>query len=385
MKYALRDYQQSASDAAVHAFHTGRNGLIIVPTGGGKSLIIADIAARLGQQLLVLQPSKEILEQNYLKLRSYGITDCSIYSASVGCKEIGRITFAMIGSVMGHIDDFNCFRYVVVDEAHYVNAKAGMYKQFIEARSRVVIGFTATPFRLATNRLGSILKFLTRTRPRIFDEVLYACQVEELHTKGYLANVEYYDITSLDMTRLLPNSSGADYSDRSVLAEYTRTDFYGKLSETIRRLQHPKSGIPRRGILVFTRFIREAERLCNDIQGAEIVTGATPKKEREAVLARFKTGQTKVVCNVGCLTTGFDYPELDTIVLARPTKSLGLYYQMVGRGIRPSSEKASTWVIDLSGTFRRYGRVEDLYIGRYDHNMWCVASGSRVLTNRFID
>ena len=112
MKYTLRDYQKQASDAAVKSFFSSKksNGIIIVSTGGGKSLIIADIASRLNSPLIVLCPSKEILQQNFEKLQSYGILDCACYSASVGCKDINRITFATIGSVMNHMNDFKHFR-----------------------------------------------------------------------------------------------------------------------------------------------------------------------------------------------------------------------------------------------------------------------------------
>lgn len=92
MIYQLRDYQQKASDAAVRAFQSKSksNGLLILPTGAGKSLVIADIASRLDGPLLVFQPNKEILEQNFAKLQSYGVFDCGIYSASVGYKDINR-------------------------------------------------------------------------------------------------------------------------------------------------------------------------------------------------------------------------------------------------------------------------------------------------------
>ena len=109
--FKLRDYQQKASDAAVTYFQskTVKNAIMVLPTGAGKSLVIADIASRLDGHTLVFQPSKEILEQNFKKLCSYGILDCSIYSASFGRKEISRIAFATIGSVINHPDLFSHF------------------------------------------------------------------------------------------------------------------------------------------------------------------------------------------------------------------------------------------------------------------------------------
>lgn len=351
----------------------------------GKSLVIADIASRLEGPLLVFQPSKEILQQNFAKLQSYGIFDCGCYSASVGCKDINRITFATIGSVMNHMSDFDCFKNIIIDECHYVNSKAGQYKQFIEAKNRQVVGLTATPYRLDRTEGGSILKFLTRVRPRIFSKVIYCCQIGELLSKGYLADLHYYDLTALDLRRVRSNSTGADYDERSLLAEYERCGFYDKLSNTVVKVLQPKSGIPRKGVLVFTAFTKEARQLVDKLQSigvnSAIVTGETPKKEREAILEGFKKREIKVVANVGVLTTGFDYPALDTVVLARPTKSLGLYYQMVGRAIRPFDGKDG-WIVDLSGNYSRFGNVADLFISRPPGTTkWAVYSRGTQLTN----
>ena len=353
----------------------------------GKSLIVADIASRLDAPLLIFQPSKEILQQNFAKLQSYGIVDCGCYSASVGCKDINRITFATIGSVMNHMDDFQHFKYVLVDECHLTNAKGGQYKTFFEAADRQVIGLTATPYRLGRGMNGtSILKFLTRTRPRIFDEVLYYCQISDLLAKGYLADLRYFDCTQLDMTKIRTNSTGNDYDEDSLRMEYQRSGFYDQLTSTTLRVLKPKNKIPRKGVLVFTRFIEESERLKEKLQSkgicAAIVTGETPKKEREDVLEKFKDGIIKVVCNVGTLTTGFDYPALDTVIMARPTKSLSLWYQCVGRAIRPCQGKDG-WIIDLGGNYKRFGSVGDLKIAleKPDSTRWCIMSKGKQLTN----
>lgn len=388
MRYQLRPYQKQASDAAVAAFTSKQesNGLLILPTGAGKSLVIADIAHRLEGPLLILQPSKEILEQNFAKLQSYGIWDSSIYSASVGYKEINRITFATIGSVMNHMDDFAHFKNVMIDECHYVNSKGGMYEEFIHAVPRKVVGLTATPYRLGRGAEGmSMLKFLTRTKPRIFSRVLYCCQISELLSKGYLAHLSYYDLTAINLEMVKSNSTGADYDEKSLKEEYERSGFYDKLTTTTLRVLKPKSGIPRKGVLVFTRFTEEADNLVEKLMvkgiRAAIVTGETPKRERENMLEDFKSGKIQVIANVGVLTTGFDYPELDTIILGRPTKSLALYYQMVGRAIRPYQGKDG-WVIDLGGTYRRFGAVADLRIDcPPGSSKWAVYSRGRQLTN----
>lgn len=398
MKYQLRDYQQQASDASIRFFSqdNDKNGLLVLPTGSGKSLVIADIAHRLDGHVLVFQPSKEILEQNYAKLRSYGVEDCSIYSASFNSKEISRITFATIGSVKAHMEDFSHFKYIIVDECHTCNAQGGMYKDFFDNAKRKILGLTATPYRLFSSvtyldREGKqvfrpkdekkseefdqrlinhsirmenkcILKFLTRMRPRIFHDVIYQVDISTLLQRGYLAKQRYFDLSIMNHTSLKRNSTGMDFDDAALKVQYDKCNLSTHLINIVRRLQKPKDERPRKGILVFTRFIEESELLCEYVDGCALITGKTPNKERERILNEFKAGNIKVVTNVGVLTTGFDYPELDTVVIARPTMSLALYYQIVGRAIRPHPEKECSWIVDLCGNFKKFGRVEDLHL-----------------------
>lgn len=380
MEYKLRDYQQAASDAAINFFSKKRskkNGIIVLPTGSGKSLVIADIAHRLDAPVLIFQPSKEILEQNYLKMCSYNVLGVSIFSASAGQKEISKITFATIGSVINCIDRFRVFRYVIIDECHLVNSQAGMYHDFIEALSCKVIGLTATPYRLHTDALGTILKFLTRTRPRVFHEVIYHVQVRTLKERGYLADLRYYNLNVIDQSKLRLNSTGNDFTDLSVRRYYRETNFNDTLEGYVRRLL-----VKRSSILVFTRFVEEAQNLVKAFGGRAAVVEATMrKKDREKVLSDFRAGRINVVANVGVLTTGFDYPELDTIVIARPTMSLSLWYQMVGRAIRPYPGKLG-WIVDLGGNYGRFGRVEDLEMKPApETGLWAIFSGERQLTN----
>lgn len=390
-KYILRPYQRDAAEAALKAFRgkKNRNGILVLPTGAGKSLVVSEIAYKLNEPILVFCPSKELVIQDYEKMCSYGVWDCGVYSASVGVKNINKITFATIGSVMNHLHDFDHFKYIMVDECHAVNAKGGQYEEFIHARAdRQVVGLTATPYRLGRGLDGtSMLKFLTRTRPRIFEDVLYYCQISELLNKGYLADLRYFDLTSIDLSRVRSNSTGADYDEKSLTLEYERSGFYDKLTTTTLRVLKPKSRIPRNGVLVFTRFTKEAEQLCEKLRykgiNAECVSAQTPKDERDRIIKELKEGKIKVVANVGVLSTGFDYPALDTVILARPTKSLALYYQMIGRAIRPFKGKDG-WVIDLGGSYKQFGKVQDLRMGleKEGTQRWAIFSKGRQLTNK---
>lgn len=378
--YQLREYQREAVDAAVKFFESGRrnNAIEVLPTGAGKSLVIANIAYRLDAPVLVFQPSKEILEQNYAKLCSYGVLDTGIFSASFNRREVRKITFATIGSVKSYKDYFRNFRYVIIDECHNVNAEAGMYKDFIQAIQCKVLGLTATPYRLYSTRFyGSMLRFITRTNPRIFNELIYHVQVKTLLERGYLAQMNYYQLNVVDTSRLALNSTGADFTDASIRQHYNEIKFNDTLENIIQRLL--VAG--RKSVLVFTRFVDEAVHLCRHLGSiAAVVSGDTPKAEREDILNRFKDGEIKVVANVGVLTTGFDFPELATVVLARPTMSLALYYQMCGRAIRPHQGKVS-WIVDLCGNYQRFGRVEDLTLREPRPGIWAVYSGPKQLTN----
>lgn len=418
--FVLRPYQQAASDAAVRFFRskTKDNGLIIAPTGAGKSILIADIARQLDCKVMVLQPSKELLEQNYEKLANYGI-EASIYSASLKSKEVGQITFATIGSVANHMELFDDFAAVIVDECHAINSVAGRYKDFLEKVPRKVLGLTATPYRLYTSQgievkgeympNGSykeedffdengfpkagvllanrcILKFLTRTRPRVFKKVIYEIGIETLLKQGYLSYIRYFPLDVIDASRVSRNSTGRDYDERSLFAEYERVSLNEQLADIVRRLMSPKDGKPRKGILVFTRFIAESEALCRSVPGCAILTGETKPKERKRIITDFKAGRIKALANVGVLTTGFDYPELDTIVMACPTMSLAKWYQCVGRCIRPFEGK-DAWVVDLGGNVERFGKVENLRFsqpkpGEYIINGW-IKNEWKQLTNTY--
>lgn len=385
MIYQLRPYQREAVDAGC-AYLTdpalaGRHGLIVQPTGGGKSLVIAAIVERLSAPCVVLQPSKEILAQNAEKLASYG-RRAAVFSASFGRREIGQVTLATIGSVVRHADAFRDIQYVVIDECHaMVSPKGGMYLDFLEALPQArILGTTATPFRLASNSLGSELRFLTRTRPRIFRDVVHVTQVDDLVRGGYWSPLDYRVRTRIARDKLRLNSTGADYTDASVQRHFAEVGFVGALVDEVRALL--REG--RRHILVFTRFVAESERLAAALAPlVGVVTAETQAGVRDLTVREFRAGRLRVCTNVGCLALGFDFPALDAVVLARPSVSLAVFYQQVGRAVRPHSAKQDAAVVDMVGLTSLFGKVEDLTIrpGGYQGQQWTVCSGGKPLTN----
>lgn len=384
--YTLRSYQQNAVNRSVEFLRNprlrGRNGLVVLPTGSGKSLVIAGIATQLNEPVLVFQPSKEILQQNAEKLRGYGYAP-AIWSASLNRKRVGHVTLATIGSVVNHVEAFTHFRYVLIDEAHLVNPKGGMYRDFLAVLEHArVIGLTATPYRLASDSLGAQLRFLTRTRPRIFTDVVYYLNVAPLLRAGFLAPLTYHEPQVIDTTKVRLNSTGADFDDRALQRHFTEIGFVSRLHAIVEHLL----ATGHKSILVFTRFLDESQALAVAIPGAAVVSAETPSDKRAQILWSFKKGLLRVVANVGVLTTGFDYPELTTVVLARPTMSLSLYYQMVGRVIRPHPSKPTAHVVDLVGLKKRFGPIEQLWMqpGGKTGEQWVIVTGEqrdRVLTN----
>ena len=359
------------------------NGLLVLPCGAGKSLCIANIIMELGEPTLVLQPSKELLAQNHGKLLSYGY-HAGIYSASAGVKKMQDITFATVGSIVRKKEMLRRFRYLLIDECHVANSKGGQYEEVISDMGVRVLGLTATPYRLSqeTDEKGmsrSILKFLTRTRPRIFHHVVDYVQNKELFDAGYLCPIIYHSIKTINRAALQVNSTGADFTDRSVQEAYQSSGFYKKLIQVVNRLFHPEVG--RKNALVFTRFVYEAHMVARAVPGAVVVSADTPATDRDRIIERFRAGLIKCIVNCGVLTTGFDHPELEAVVLARPTRSLALFYQMGGRCFRTHPNKKNAMFIDLCGNIEQFGHFEDLELSQ--EGGWHVRSNGRRLTNEY--
>lgn len=376
--FTPRPYQAEAITAGIEFFNSKKhfNAFQILPTGSGKSVVIANVSMNLEGKTIVFQPSKEILEQNFKKFTSYGYR-AGIYSASAGHKFIDRITFATIGSVIRKKHLFRDVKHIIVDECDLVNANGGMYEEFISSiPDAKVLGVTATPYRLTSGFDGAMLKFINRTNPRIFNKCIYYVQNDVLFNSGHLAKLEYYDKTVIDRTMLQMNTSGTDFTESSLRSYYRKIDMPSKTIEIANRML-----AKRKNLLVFCSLIAEAEEVAKGIPGAVVLTGNTESSLRDKILARYKSGIIKCVINVGVLTVGFDFPELEAILIARSTMSLRLYYQIVGRGMRPHPDKESCWICDLGGNIKFFGRIETMQIKEDDRGKLSIWNNGKQLTN----
>jgi DNA repair protein RadD len=370
--YQLRTYQHEAVEAALQGFEKGRPFIIQAATAAGKSLIISELCHRLGKPVLILQPTKEILEQNYAKLKSYGITDIALYSASVGQKEIAKYTFATIASIYKKPKLFQHFEFAILDECHQLSPKKvdGMYMQFFrDAGISKVCGLTATPFRLENKFFmdtytGSI-KMLNRiTRNSFFKDILYKVEMPDLIEQGYLTRPQYHTFAT-DMSGLIFKHGNKEYDAESMEKWSDRS--LNNLSKIAQHLDEKHQRV-----LVFCTSLRQSGRAVQLLSSlgihAEALDGKAPKKQRESLIERFQDGRLRWVVNVGTMTTGFDCPPLDAIVLLRPTMSVPLYIQMLGRCLRidPNNPNKEAHFYDFTGTVEKFGRAETIRLEKED-------------------
>lgn len=382
VKIIPRDYQENAVEAGMQYLQGPSNKpvLIVAPTASGKSLIISMLAHRWGKPCLVLQPSKELLVQNYNKLLDFG-GEAEIFSASLQTKNVGEMTYATLGSIKDMARTFKLMgvKTVFIDESHasIPPEKGSMFMKFIkELEPTKVIGLTATPFRLVPSMEGSQLKLLTRMRPGYFREFIYVIQIWEIVSKGYWAKL-VHEVYEFDERGLQLNTTGAEYTEDSVKRSIKEQKINNRIFSRIKKLQEEG----RKGILVFMDCLENARTMVKHIPRSAYLGSDTKPKERDQIVKDFKAGIIQVICNFNILSVGFDYPELDTIILGSPTNSLSLLYQRIGRGTRIHPDKESCLIIDYCNNIKRFGRMETLVLENVEGFGWGVFNNDILLTN----
>lgn len=360
---SLRPYQREALDA-LYAYWNGGggNGLLVLPTGAGKSLVIASLA----QELLREWPSlrvgiithvKELIGQNAQELlRLWPSAPVGIYSAGLGRRDTHRqILFMGIQSVHAKAERLGDFDLLIVDEAHLIPRNADtMYGRFITAcRDRVpdmrLVGLTATPYRTDTGRLD-------KGRGALFDDVVYEASVLDLIEGAFLSQLRSKATTAEIDTSGVSVRAGEFVAGELEAAASLPEIIAAAVKEVVER------GEDRHGWLAFCTGVAHAKLVRDEFRrhevSCEMVTGDMAAGERDAVIRAFKERHIRCLTSVGVLTTGFNAPHVDLIAMMRPTLSTGLYVQMVGRGFRLAPGKADCLVLDFSGNIRRHGPVD---------------------------
>lgn len=384
----LRENQIDPIQKAISFFKEERPkpSLIVLPTAWGKSILTAYVAKYTRDRLIVLQPSKELLEQNYSKYCNlcggFGL-DAGIYSASFGRKQIMPVTYATIGSIKGLGAEFKRlgFTKMLIDEAHlYPREADSMLGRFLKDSGIThVLGITATPVKLQQNRdregrtFSKLVMLTSRSKKgNFYKQILHVGQVQEMVRLGYWSPL-LYEAAGFDGSLLVFNSSKSEYTEESVQRAYAAN---GGTEAVVRVLDdHPE----RRHILAFVPSVADAVDLAARYPDSAVIHGEMPKRERTEVVARFRAGEIRVIFNVRVLSTGFDYTGIDCIVLGISTASIALYYQIVGRGTRIDPDKADCLIADLGGNVARFGRVEDITFEQ--GRMWRMfGTGGRLLS-----
>ena len=356
--YTLRPYQADSVKAVIHYFrkHT-TPAVIVLPTGAGKSLVIAELARLAKGRVLVLAHVKELVEQNHAKYEGYGLKG-SIFSAGLGRKETDQqVVFASVQSVVRNLDSFkNQFSLLVIDECHRVpDEKTSSYQKVITHLRELnpgikVLGLTATPYRLG---MGWIYKYHTRGQvrteeSRFFRDCIFELPIRYLLDENFLTPARMMDapVLSYDFSQLKPANTGRYKEAEMDMVIDKAKRATPQIVEQI--IQYAKE---RKGVMVFAATVRHAHEIHGLLPEGEtaIVIGDTPTPERDAIIQSFKNREIKYLVNVSVLTTGFDAPHVDLIAILRPTESVSLYQQIVGRGLRLSEGKSECLVLDYAG------------------------------------
>ena len=382
----LRWYQEQAVAAVWDYLRSTKDGApcVVLPTGSGKTFVIAELCRQVvewGGRALVLAHVKELLEQTADKL-----TKCvdpalvGIYSAGLNERATSTpIVVAGIQSVYTRAKELGEFHLIVVDEAHLIPpAGSGRYRTLLEAEKEAspkarLVGLTATPYRMGCGWIVRDRAGVDENESgydRLLDTVVYEAPTSHLIADGTLSTV-----TSV-AARRAPDFSAV----HTVRGDFDDTEIEKVLSgknvlESVCQELVDKASA-RNKVVVFCNRRESARRAAKLIERfdpdhlAEVVDGDTPAGDRADVVRRFKseTGDSdlfgnvgkplKYVCNVGVFTTGFDAPNVDCVALLRPTKSLALYQQMIGRGLRRAPNKADCLVLDFGGNIDRHGPID---------------------------
>lgn len=347
----LRPYQEDVIAKASDAITAGdRRLLLVAPTGSGKTVIASELVRRAvskGNRVLFLAHRRELIGQAVQKLYSQGI-DAGQIIAGVASRLAQDVQVASVQTLWarafrGEKMERPPANMIIVDEAHHVRART--YRKIIEAYpDAAVIGLTATPCRGDGRGLGGD-----------FDIMVECPSVAELVALGFLVPTRVFAPSTPDLRGV--RTERGDYVEAQLAERVNTPKLVGDIVEHWHRLGEDRKTV------VFATGVAHSVEIRNRFResgvSSEHIDGSTPVEEREKILRDLSVGKVKIVTNCMVLTEGWDSPDVSCIVLARPTKQLGLYRQMIGRVLRPAPGKTDALVLDHGGLTLRHGFAED--------------------------
>ncbi|MDG1161382.1 MAG: DEAD/DEAH box helicase family protein, partial [Flavobacteriaceae bacterium] len=345
----LYNYQKIAIEEIFQRFDNAADDyhlLYQLPTGGGKTVIFSEIVRRYiskyNKKVLVLTHRIELSKQTSNMLGEFGVPNKIINStANLDDQDNYHCFVAMVETLKNRLTDdkldISDIGLVIVDEAHY-NSFTKIFKFFDDS---FILGVTATP-------LSSNIKLPMYEN---YKELYVGETIEHLIENNYLASANMYSY-NVGLTSLEVGANG-DYTVKSSEDLYTNVDMLSKLVSAYEETSKGKK------TLIFNNGIHTSIQVFHAFKRAGYpiahLDNTNTKKERDFILRWFKKTPNAIITSVSILTTGFDEPTIESIILNRATKSLTLYYQMIGRGSRILDHKTTFNVVDLGNNFHRFG------------------------------
>ncbi len=326
--FELRDYQQETIDEIYDSMKHGHSKIVVQqPPRVGKTLIMAEIAKRTtskGNRVLFLIHRKEVLEQAINTFKNQGV-------------DMSLTTMNMVQTLTRRVDKLETPQLILVDEAHHAISKS--YRRILDAfPNAYILFFTATPIRTGHEQLDAIA-----------DDIVTGKSVKWLIEHHFLAPFRYYALSDIDRSKL--RKSKGDYSSES-MDEAISHQIYGNIVKQYQRLASGKQAV------VYAHSIESAKKIAKQFNEAGItaveIDGKTDKDVRDKLVQQFRDQQLTILVNVNLFTEGVDLPNVDCVIIARPTSSLALYLQFTMRCLNPREGKVAT-IIDHVDDYLTFG------------------------------
>ena len=360
-----RYYQIESVDSALKSIENPKsNPLIVLPTGSGKNLVISLLIVEWikknpNKNILVISHVKEILQQNYDELTQHLDEPIGVYAAGLNRKDTARVTIVSMQTGRNNPDIFKNIGLCIVDEAHLINSyDIGTYRKFLSNFNTNVIGLTATPFRSTG--------WIHKTEEALFTEICIDYTSYEnfnkLTNEGYLAKI-YSKATdfTMELQKGIRITQG-DYNTSDLGILFNNTQVTEKALKEVKEIWNTGKF---KKCLVFCIDIKHSELVAKMMNDIGIKTGfvhSQMKNCRFKEVEAFRKGELDALTNVNTLTTGLDIPDIDLLIMLRPTQSLSLYCQITGRLLRPAPNKEFGMILDFSGNISRLGPINDIFI-----------------------
>ena len=353
----LRDYQMHAIEAVRESYRKGhRRPLLVSPTGSGKTLMFSYISAGMAQnnkRVLILAHRRELLKQISGALRAVGVRHAVMSGGSRGIP-IANVVVASVFTLARRLKHFPAPHLIIGDEAHHFTPQS-TWGQCVKAfPSAHVLGVTATPERLDGKGLGLM-----------FDDMVMGPTVAELTEQGFLTPAEVYAPSKPDLKGL--RTRMGDYVNAELESAMDKPSITGNAVHHYRKLADGKLAI------AFCVSVKHAKDVAEEFRragyAASHIDGGMEERERDQVLKDFADRKIQILTSCDLVSEGFDLPAVEVAILLRPTKSLSLYLQQVGRAVRPAPGKHSTIVLDHAGNTAVHGFIDE-------HREWQLSSDS---------